>query len=317
MPVLWGITRMTNEMAAGSGRWRDGFWLSEDGLALHYRDYPGQHGSDATPVVCIPGLTRNARDFHDLAMHLSLRRRVICVELRGRGESEYAKDPATYNPLQYAQDMARLFPALEIESAGIVGSSLGGLVTMILALVVPDRIAAVVLNDIGPVIDKRGLDRIGEYVGVQRSYPTWMHAARALQDTRGTIYPDWKLSDWLAEAKRAMELGSNGRITYDYDMRIGDVFDRDAADGAVADLWPGFDALAGKPVLVVRGETSDILSAGIAREMSARFAGVELVTVPRVGHLPLLSEGGVLAAIDRLFDERMANSAPETEGAAR
>ncbi|WP_245638389.1 alpha/beta fold hydrolase [Croceicoccus bisphenolivorans] len=297
---------MTMEQAAAAGGWRDGYWQSEDGLALHYRDYPGPDGSGAVPVVCIPGLTRNARDFHDLAQHLSMRRRVICVELRGRGDSEYARDPATYVPLQYVQDLQRLFAELGIQRAGFVGSSLGGLVTMLFAAFEPQRIAGAVLNDIGPAIEARGLARIAEYVGVQRSYPTWMHAARAMEETRGEVYPDWKLSEWIAEAKRAMELGSNGRITYDYDMRIGDAFDGTAVEVDVDAMWRCFDALAGKPVLVVRGELSDILSGRTAREMADRMPGVELVEVPRVGHLPMLDEAGVLEAIDRLFDERLS-----------
>lgn len=296
---------MTKDTATAQSGWRDGFWQSEDGLDLHYRDYPGPDGSRAIPVICIPGLTRNARDFDELATHLAMHRRVIAVDLRGRGDSEYAKDAGTYTPLHYAQDIVRLLEHLEFESAGFVGSSLGGLVTMVLAMFAPQRIAAAVLNDVGPVIEARGLERIAEYVGVQRSYPTWMHAARALQETRGDVYPDWGITEWLAEAKRAMELGGNGRITYDYDMHIGDAFENGPGEAAGTNLWPGFEALSGRPVLVVRGENSDILSGSTAREMVGRIPGVELVSVPRVGHLPTLNEPMAVEAIDRLFDERL------------
>jgi len=300
--------------AAGSTTaWQDKTWQSADGLALHYRDYAGPDGRDEIPAICVPGLTRNTRDFDELARHLAMRRRVISVDLRGRGDSEYAKDVGTYNPVQYAQDLLLLFPAAGIERAVIIGSSLGGLVTMLMARIAPERIAGAVINDIGPVIESRGLDRIGEYVGIQRTYPTWMHAARALQETRGESYPEWTIADWLAESKRVMELGNNGRITFDYDMRIGDGFASGPGKAAVAeetqaDLWAGYDALAGRPVLVVRGEHSDILSARTALEMAGRFSGAELVGVPRVGHLPLLTEPEAIAAIDRLFEERLPSN---------
>jgi len=300
---------MTKDTATAPSGWHDGFWQSADDLALHYRDYPGPEGSIAIPALCIPGLTRNARDFDELATHLAMRRRVIVAELRGRGESEYAKDAGTYTPLHYAHDIQRLFPALGIENAGFVGSSLGGLVTMVLALLEPARIAGAVLNDVGPVIETRGLERIAEYVGVQRSYPTWMHAARALQDMRSDVYPDWGVTEWLAEAKRVMELGGNGRISYDYDMRIGDAFEDGPGEAAKTDLWTGFEALSGKPVLVIRGENSDILSGSTAREMTSRIPDVELVGVPRVGHLPMLTEPDAIEAIDRLFDERLPSPA--------
>ncbi len=290
--------------------WQDRTWQSADGLTLHYRDYPGPEGRDGIPALCIPGLTRNTRDFDDLARHLSMQRRVISVDLRGRGDSEYAKDVATYNPVQYAQDLLLLFPAAGVDRAVLIGSSLGGLVTLVMARIAPERIAGAVINDIGPVIEPRGLERIDEQVGIQRTYPTWMHAARALQETRAESYPEWSITDWLAEAKRVMELGNNGRITFDYDMRIGDGFARRASEFALSDeaqagLWAGYDALAGRPVLVVRGENSDILSARTALEMAGRFPGAELVGVPRVGHLPLLTEPEALAAIDRLFEERL------------
>ncbi|WP_144098148.1 alpha/beta fold hydrolase [Croceicoccus sediminis] len=295
---------MTGEKAATKS-WRDSFWRSEDGLELHYRDYPGPEGSRAIPALCIPGLSRNARDFHDLALHLAHDRRVIVVDLRGRGDSEYAKVGSTYNPLQYAQDLQRLFVLADLDRAVFIGSSLGGLVTMILAMLDPARIAAAILNDIGPVIGRAGLERISGYVGQGRSYPTWMHAAWALQDMHQDTYPDWKLEDWLAEAKRAMELGNNGRITFDYDMRVAETFQQGLADAAETEIWNGFDALKGKPVLILRGEHSDILTGATARDMVSRFDGVELVTVPRVGHLPTLSEPAAVEAIDRLFDERL------------
>ena len=298
----------TAETAAANG-WQDRFWQSEDGLALHYRDYPGPRDGAAMPVLCIPGLTRNARDFHDLAMHLSRTRRVISVDLRGRGDSEFAKDSATYNPLQYAQDLEWLFPAAGIDQAIFIGSSLGGIVTMICAVIAPDRIGGAVLNDVGPVVELEGLLRIANYVGQGRSFPTWMHAARALEEGHGHVHPEWGIIEWLAEAKRIMELGGNGRISFDYDMRIGDGLAEAAEEVARNDFWAGFEALAGRPVLVVRGEHSDVLSARTAQKMVERNPDTELVTVLRTGHLPMLSLPPVLPAIERLVEQRLSSAA--------
>ena len=292
-----------------SAIWHDGWWESEDGLKLHYRDYPARSssGADALPVLCIPGLTRNARDFEELAGDLSAGRRVICLELRGRGESEYARDPASYVPAQYVADLDRFFAETGIERAVFFGTSLGGIVTMMSAMSAPQRIAGAMLNDIGPVIEREGLEHILEYVGQGRSYPTWMHAARALQDVHGSVYPDWRIEQWIAFAKRLMELSGSGNIRFDYDMRIADAFAgggnpvQDSAMIGDRNLWPAFDALAGRPVLVVHGETSNILSGTVAREMVGRIPQVELVSVPGIGHTPTLNEPHVREAIDRLL----------------
>lgn len=295
--------------SAESAIWHDGWWESEDGLKLHYRDYPARRssGSDVLPVLCIPGLTRNARDFEVLAEDLSADRRVICIELRGRGESEYARDPASYVPQQYVADLELFFAETGIERAVFFGTSLGGIVTMLSAMTAPQRIAGAMLNDIGPVIEREGLEHILEYVGHGRSFPTWMHAARALQDVHGAVYPDWRIEQWIAFAKRLMELSASGNIRFDYDMRIADAFAgtgnpaKDSSMIGAEDLWPAFDALAGRPVLVVHGETSNILSGTVAREMVGRIPQVELVSVPGIGHTPTLNEPHVREAIDRLL----------------
>ena len=280
----------------------DRFWTSRDGLKLHYRDYPanGQGGMDRPPVLCLPGLTRNARDFEALAARLAGDWRVICPEMRGRGDSAYAKDSASYNPLQYADDLAMLFDEAGIERFVVIGPSLGGLLTMILAMMGPQRIAGAVLNDIGPVIEEAGLSRIRNYVGQGRSFPTWMHAARALAETQGAAFPDNSIADWLAMAKRVMVVSGNGRVAFDYDMKIAEPFAQPAGV-AVADMWPGIDALAGRPVLFLRGGLSDILSAQTLAEMVQRVAGAEAVTIANVGHAPMLDEPEALAAIDRLL----------------
>ena len=276
----------------------DCYWSSRDGLRLHYRDYPGR--ADRPPVLCLPGLTRNARDFEQLAAHLAGEWRVICPDMRGRGDSGYAKDSASYNPLQYAEDLSALFEQAGLNRFVAIGTSLGGLLTMILAMTGPERIAAAVLNDIGPEVEAGGIERIRSYVGQGRSFPTWMHAARALEEAQADGFPDFQLSDWLAMAKRCMVLGGNGRIHFDYDMKIAEPFSKPGG-GAVADLWSALDALAGRPVLLLRGETSDILSAETHLRMAKHLPEAEAVTVPRVGHAPTLDEPQAVAAIERLL----------------
>ena len=202
--------------------------------------------------------------------------------------------------MQYVADLKRLLDEEKIERFIAIGTSLGGLMTMLLALEQPARIAAAVLVDVGPQIEPEGLARIREYVGQGGSFPTWMHAARALQELHSGAHPDYALEEWLAMAKRLMALGANGRIAYDYDMGIAEPF-QTAEGAAPGDLWPAFEALAGRPLLLVRGELSTILSEATAREMRRRVPELEMVTVPRTGHAPTLAEPEALAAIERLL----------------
>lgn len=276
----------------------DRFWESPDGLKLHFRDYPGRE--DRVPVVCMHGLTRNARDFAALAEHLAGERRVLVPEMRGRGDSEYARNPATYTPTTYVEDVSAMLAQEGISRFVAVGTSLGGLMTMMLAAAEPARIAGAVLNDVGPELQPGGLARIAEYVGQGRNFPTWMHAARALEEVHSAAHPDFDTERWIAMAKRTMTVQQNGRIAFDYDMSIAEPFQ--AGDGAAPpDLWPAYDALKDKPLLLVRGALSDLLSEATAQAMLARHPDAELVTVPSVGHAPLLDEPEVLAAIDRLL----------------
>ncbi len=276
----------------------DRFWTSRDGLKLHFRDYAGR--ADRPPVLCLPGLTRNARDFSHVAERLAGEWRVICPDLRGRGDSAYAKDSATYNPLQYADDIALLLEQEGITRCVSFGTSLGGLITMIMALGDASRFAGVLLNDVGPELSSEGLERIRGYVGQGRSFPTWMHAARWMEEAQGPVYPGYDLKDWLAMAKRCMTVGGNGRIVFDYDMKIAEPITQPAQEGAV-DLWPAFQALDGRPVLLLRGSLSDILTAATVKKMATKLSDCEAVTVPKVGHAPMLDEPKAVAAIDRLL----------------
>ncbi len=281
----------------------DCYWSSRDGLRLHYRDYAaelGQARANRPPVLCLHGLTRNARDFEQLAAHLAGEWRVICPDLRGRGDSGYAKDSASYNPLQYVDDLTALFEQAGLTRVVVIGTSLGGLLTMILAATSPERLAGAVLNDIGPELEAAGIERIRSYVGQGRSFPTWMHAARSLEESQGSAFPDFDIAGWLKLAKRCMAVGSNGRIQFDYDMKIAEPFNQPGGEAGV-DLWPGLDAFAGRPTLLLRGAISDILSPATHARMAAQMPEAEAVTIPGVGHAPTLDEPGAVAAIERLL----------------
>lgn len=287
--------------------YEDKYWWSRDGLRLHYRDYAGP--SDRPPVICLPGLTRNARDFDGVAQRIAGQWRVICVELRGRGESAYAKDPMSYVPLTYLQDLDALLEDAKIDRFVGVGTSLGGIMLMLLAATGHGRVAGALINDIGPIIEEAGLDRIREGVGNGGAYPTWVHAARTVAEAQSVVYPDYTLDDWLALAKRLYRLNSKGRVVLDYDQRIAEPFRAPGGEVGV-DLWPAFDALKAAPVALVRGALSDILSETTARMMQLRHPDLELTTVPRVGHAPTLLEPESVAAVDRLLARVLAAPQP-------
>jgi len=274
------------------------YWWSNDGLRLHYRDYPGRE--DRPPIVCIPGLTRNARDFEDIAARLAGDWRVIAIDLRGRGESAYAKDPMTYVPMTYVQDIEALLAELGVSSFVAFGTSLGGILTMLLAGAARERLAGAVINDVGPEIEAAGLLRIRGYVGKSNTWPTWMHAARAVAEANTDAFPKYAIEDWLVMAKRLYRVNSAGRVVLDYDMKIAEPF-RVPGNEAGPDMWRALARLEGVPTLVVRGALSDLLSDTTAMRMVETLDRAELVTVSDVGHAPTLSEPVVVAAIDRLL----------------
>ena len=277
----------------------EGEWESEDGLRLHYRDYPGGEGKP--PLLCLHGLTRNARDFEALAERFAGEWRLIVPEMRGRGHSEYARDAASYSQMTYVADVVRLLEQLQCGPVVVVGTSMGGLMAMLMAVTKAWPLAGVVLNDIGPELAPAGLARILELVGQGGSFETWMHAARHLREQGRKVHPDYEISNWLAFAKRVMVVGGSGRIVFDYDMKIAEPLN--AASGERPDLWPAFRALAGMPALVLRGQLSDLLSAATVKTMKAELPGLKAVTVPRVGHPPTLAEPQAQKAIAALLAE--------------
>lgn len=278
--------------------YQDGTWLSPDGLTLHYRDYPGN--PERTPIVCVPGLTRNARDFANLAERLSGERRVIVAELRGRGLSQWATDPMTYLPPVYAGDIRALIQTLAIGPVALFGTSLGGVVGMLLAAIDRGLLAGVLLNDIGPVIEPEGIARIVSYVGAAQTWPDWEAAAAAQAMVHAAAYPDYGPADWLAMAQRLCRETVDG-IVLDYDPAIATPFAFPPPDPA-PDPWPLLDGLVGLPALLVRGGLSDVLSVATATRMAERLPGLEMVELPRIGHAPTLDEGPCEPAILRLLN---------------
>jgi pimeloyl-ACP methyl ester carboxylesterase len=279
-------------------KFADRYFTVRDGLVLHYRDYPGG-GGDA-PLLCLHGLTRNARDFADFAERYSPRFRVIALNFRGRGESDYDPIPARYVPLTYAYDAVELLDELKLPRAIFVGTSLGGLVTMTIAGIDPIRIAGSILNDVGPELNRTGLDKIRSYVGKSERFHNWDEAAAALKQVFGGSFDRYTHSDWVRMAKRNCRK-DNGEIIYDYDPAIAIPFNAPLPEGPF-DWWPLYLLLAEKALLIVRGANSDLLTAGAAERMALAAPGVGVVTVPHVGHAPELSEPEAVAAIDDFLE---------------
>lgn len=285
---------MTGKSPSSDRRYENAYLTVADGVRLCYRDYPGP--SDKPPLLCLHGLTRNARDFAGLADRYSPGWRVIAPDFRGRGMSEYDPLPARYTPLTYATDVLQLLDQLMIAEAVFVGTSLGGLVTMTVAAMAPQRIAGAILNDIGPELSAEGLDRIASYVGKGGPFSSWEEAADAVARYSGNAHPNYDHDDWVKMARRLCREDS-GRIVLDYDAAIALPFQTKGPAPRV-DLWPLFGALGQKPLLVIRGEISDLLGAEAIEKMHELAPGMKSATVPGVGHAPMLDEPEAVAAID-------------------
>jgi pimeloyl-ACP methyl ester carboxylesterase len=289
---------MSADANAASSRFEDRYFTVHDGLRLHYREYLGS--SERPPLLCLPGLTRNARDFADLAERYSPRFRVLALDFRGRALSDYDPEPARYLPMTYAADVVEMLDQLGIAEAIFIGTSLGGLVTMAIAMTAPERIVAAVMNDVGPDVDPSGIDRILTYVGKDQRFKSWDEAASMISGNYGSSFDRYSQDDWVRMAQRNCR-EENGEIRFDYDMAIAEPF-RNAGATPAVDLWPFFTALAQKPLLVVRGEKSDLLTAATAARMQTVAPHMKLAVVPGVGHAPELSEPEAVAAIDAFLD---------------
>lgn len=280
----------------------DYWYESADGLRLYARDYPGP-GGDALPALCMHGLSRNAADFAGLAAHLARERRVIVVDQRGRGRSAWDPTPANYTPAVYVEDMFKLLDELGLDRVVLIGTSMGGLMSFLMAARAPQRFAGMVINDIGPVIDPAGLARVQGDIGKSAPVSNWEEAAAEARRINGLAFPDYGDAEWLAFA-RNLYVEDGGVPVLAHDPAIAEPMKKPQETGAVPpDPWPVFDAAAAVPMLLIRGELSDILAPDCVAEMRARDEDLVVVEVPRVGHAPMLTEPAALTGIDRFLSD--------------
>jgi pimeloyl-ACP methyl ester carboxylesterase len=274
-------------------------WTSPDGLTLFARDYAPADGPARLPVIAIHGLTRNSADFEVIAALIAQSgRRVLAVDVRGRGQSDRAPDPMTYTPDIYARDVVALMEQLGIEKAVFLGTSMGGLITMALTALKPKAIAAAILNDVGPELAPEGLARIAAYAGQPVVIETWDDAAAYAKRINETALPHYTDADWAAFARRTFREGTEGAPVLDYDPDISAPIKAAGAKALIPNLWPYFRALARKkPTLLLRGATSDLLSPAIVAKMRKAAPALAYAEVSGVGHAPMLDEAESRAAI--------------------
>jgi pimeloyl-ACP methyl ester carboxylesterase len=274
-------------------------FTSADGLALYARDYPAAAGQAHLPVICIHGLTRNSSDFDEFAPQIAaLGRRVIAVDVRGRGHSQRDPNPANYNPLVYAGDIEKLMHDLGIARAIFVGTSMGGLISMTVAARNLDLVAAAIINDIGPVISPKGLARIASYAGKSATLTSWNDAANYVKDINTCAFPNNADDEWLKWARRAFDEGEDGRLAARYDPNIAIALQTGKLRPTSLAARMAFKRLARKrPTLLVRGALSDLVEDHQAAWMRKAAPEMQYVEVPGVGHAPMLTEPEAMAAI--------------------
>jgi pimeloyl-ACP methyl ester carboxylesterase len=272
--------------------YEDRSYVSKDGLSLYYRNYPGP-AAGGTPLLCIPGLTRTSRDFADIAARASATRRVLCVELRGRGRSAYDPDYNNYSVPVETDDVFRLLDHAALDQVAVLGTSRGGIIAMVMAALHPERLTGIVLNDIGPEISPEGLQRIASYVGQAGAPRSWDEAIQILRTQNATQYPSLSEARWQKFA-RTFFVERDGLPCFDYDPNISATL---RTPSAAANLWPQYRSMASIPTLVLRGEHSDILSAATVTRMKAEKPDLVTLTVKDRGHVPFLDEPEVESAI--------------------
>jgi len=274
---------------------RETYYRSGDGLVLYTRIYEPASGNGGC-VLCLHGLTRNSRDFEDIAPHLAKRHRVVVPDLRGRGRSAHDPNIQNYNAQVYLADVLTLLGAINATQVAVIGTSLGGMLAMMLAATHRDRIAGIVLNDVGPEIDPVGLKRIKQYAGRLPAVRSWDEALEQTKTVYGAAWPGLDHLRWQTLVRRAYRENAAGIPQVDIDPKIGESL-RSAPDVPM-DLWPLWSAQHDVPTLAIRGAQSDILSAETFARMKRDRPNLEQLTVPNRGHVPLLDEPECVAAID-------------------
>lgn len=283
-----------------SAQFRDVFCQSADGLKLHAKVI-GPDSSTALPVLCLPGLTRTADDFDDIARAIATSpaapRKVISVDYRGRGLSDYDPDPAKYAVPVELGDVLAIAASLGISRAILLGTSRGGLISMAMAAAQPKLLAGVILNDIGPALEIGGLMKIKGYIADPPPRQTWDEAARGLKELFGTVFPSLTDDEWMAWACRAFRAKAGGGLERTYDLKLSHTLDGLDPANPLPQVWELFDAMASVPLMLIHGALSDLLSRQGVQDMIARRPDIELVTVPDQGHAPLLADK---ATMDRI-----------------
>lgn len=271
------------------------YFTTTDGINIYFQD-----DGDGTPLLCLAGLTRSSRDFSFLKPHM-IGQRMIAMDYRGRGLSDYDSNYSNYNIVREAQDVIELLDHLELPRATILGTSRGGLIAMALAASQPDRLSGVILNDVGPVVDPSGMARILDYVGKKPGAKTIEQAAQNLSDALRPQFPGVPPSVWRKQAEFQFRAAPEGlELRYDEDLRTA--LQEQVATGATPNLWPLFEALHGIPTGVIRGANSDILSSETLSEMQARHPDMISAEIPNRGHVPFLDEPQSLDIIHRVLE---------------
>ena len=271
------------------------FFTAADGLKLHMRDY-GPRSGNAIPVVCLPGLARTAADFDALARSLCVSRRVVALDYRGRGLSERDRNWRNYDLAVENYDILTVLTAAGIDAAIFVGTSRGGLHVMVMAATRPTLLRGAVLNDIGPVIEAKGLMRIRGYVGTLPRPSSWADAVDLLKATASAQFTAMDDTDWEVQARLTFE-ERDGRFVTQYDPLLRKGLAALDLEAALPDLWPQFEGLRHLPLLVIRGENSDLLAQATVDEMLRRHADAEVLSVPGQGHPPLLRDAATIERI--------------------
>lgn len=280
---------------------------ASDGLQLYARDYGHDDPRAAAllPIVCLPGLSRNSRDFHLLAMQLSTHpvkpRRVVALDYRGRGFSDWDTDKSRYQLPVEAEDVLAVCAGLDISRAVFIGTSRGGLILHVLAAMRPALLGAVVLNDIGPVIEINGLLQIRQYLQAQQALHSWEEAIDSLKRVHGEAFPALDDADWHDMAQ-AIFRKKDGMITADFDPALIEPLKSMDANTPVPNLWELYQGFQPMPLMVIRGENSSILSQATFTEMAQRHPGMKSVTAAGQGHAPLLHRPDLIAEITAFID---------------
>ncbi len=273
-----------------------GEFKTSDGIRLHYED-----SGAGVPLLCLAGLTRNGRDFSLLAPHMA-DARLITMDARGRGQSDHDPNHANYNVLRETQDVIELLDHLALDRVVVLGTSRGGMNAMTLATLQPDRLAGVILNDVGPVIEPTGIARIMDYVGVAPNSKTFDEATAVLKAVMEPHFPGVPLEIWRVQAENQYQETPEG-LALRYDPALRTALLEQAAAANVPDLWPFFEALQGIPTGVLRGANSDILSQATLKQMQTRHPGLITAEVPDRGHVPFLDEPQSLTVIRKILDQ--------------